>query len=58
MLFRSIIVYRDCTKGNCHKVVIVSVGASNMDNNVVYFTRGTKFIIGKFAGCSLLELFS
>ena len=29
-----------------------------MDNNVVYFTRGTEFLIGKFASCSLLKLFS
>ena len=29
-----------------------------MDNNVIYFARGTEFLIGKFAGYSLLKFFS
>ena len=48
-----IIIYRDCIKGISNKVVIVSVRALNIDNNVVYFTRGTKSLIGKLASCSL-----
>ena len=39
-------------------MVIVSVRALNIDNNVIYFTRGTEFLIGKFASYSLLKLFS
>ena len=29
-----------------------------MDNDIVYFARGTKFLIGKFTGCSLFKFFS
>ena len=36
----------------------MSVRASNIDNNIIYFARGTEFLIGKFTGYSLLKLFS
>ena len=39
-------------------MVIVSVRALNIDNNVIYFARGTKFLIGKFTSYFLLKLFS